>query len=193
MVEILFFPSPSELRKWFQRNHDKSVEQWIGFYKRSSGKSSITWPESVDEALCFGWIDGIRKSIDEVSYKIRFTPRKSRSIWSSVNVKRAKELMEMGRMHPSGLKTFEERDLKRSGLYSYEQRIHKLDESYEKQFRSNRKAWIFFQSQPPWYQRTSSWWVMSAKKEETRSKRLSILIEDSAKGRTVGPLTRAKK
>lgn len=193
MPEILFFPSPAKLRKWFEKNHDKSREQWIGFYKKDSGKPSITWPESVDEALCFGWIDGLRKSINEESYKIRFSPRKARSIWSAVNLKRVKELMEMGRMHASGLKVFEDRDLKRSGLYSYEQRPQRLDEPYEKKFRSNKNAWNFFQSQPPGYQRITSWWVMSAKKEETRLKRLGTLIEDSGNHRKISLLKRDKE
>jgi len=193
MAGILFFRTPEKLRKWFEKNHDRIVEQWIGFYKRDSGKPSITWPESVDEALCFGWIDGLRKSIDAVSYKIRFTPRKPRSIWSSVNSKRAQELKEMGRMHSSGLKVFENRDLKRSGLYAYEQRQHQLDPAFEKEFRKNKQAWNFFQSQPPWYRRTVSWWVMSAKREETRTRRLASLIKDSANGRTIRELRRTKK
>src|SRR5919205_1152453 len=117
-----FFKTPAAFRKWLAANHDKSKELWVGYYKKGSGKPSITWPESVDEALCFGWIDGIRKSIDDESYTIRFTPRRPRSIWSAVNVKRARELMETGRMHPAGLKAFEERVSERSGIYSYEQR-----------------------------------------------------------------------
>src|ERR1051325_9547371 len=129
---IKFFKTPADFRKWLEKNHESLDEQWIGFYKRDSGKPSITWPESVDEALCFGWIDGLRKSIDAVSYRIRLTPRKPRSIWSSVNSKRAQELKEMGRMHSSGLKVFENRDLKRSGLYAYEQRQHQLDPPFEK-------------------------------------------------------------
>ena len=127
----------------------------------------------VDQALCFGWIDGIRKSIDDLRYTIRLTPRKPRSIWSAVNIKRAQQLQKMGLMHPSGLKAFQERDKARSQLYSYERKNAKLDESYERKLKANRKAWTYFQSRPAWYQRTASWWVMSAKKEETRIERLA--------------------
>jgi len=153
----------------------------------------MTWPESVDEALCFGWIDGIRKSVDGISYTIRFTPRKPRSNWSAINLKRVQALKKMGRMQATGLKAFEARDSKRSGVYSFEQRRPKLDEAYEKKLKANKAAWKFFQAQAPWYQRTSSWWVMSAKKEETRLKRLATLIDDSAHGRTIAPLTRPTK
>lgn len=192
-MKITFFKSPSELHKWLGQHHDKTQELWLGFHKKSSGKPSITWPEAVDEALCFGWIDGVRKSIDALSYTIRFTPRKPRSIWSAINVKRARALTKMGLMQPSGLKAFQKRDQERSGVYAYEQRSHKLNDIYEKKLRTNKKAWDFFQAQAPWYQRTASWWVMSAKKEETRLKRLATLIEDSAHGRTIAPLTRTTK
>jgi uncharacterized protein YdeI (YjbR/CyaY-like superfamily) len=166
---------------------------WVGFYKKGSGKPSITWPESVDEALSFGWIDGIRKSVDDESYTIRFTPRRPRSIWSAVNVKRARELIEAGRMHPAGLKAFEERVQERSGIYSYEERRQELAEGYVRKLKANKKAWEFFRAQPPGYQRTVSHWVMSAKKEETRAKRLATLIEDSANGRRIAPLTRPRR
>ena len=150
----------------------------------------MTWPESVDEALCFGWIDGVRKSVDEFSYTIRFAPRKPRSIWSTVNVRRAKELIKQGLMRPAGLRAFRERNEARSGVYGHEQKSHKLDSAYESQLMVNKKAWEFFRAQTPWYQRTASWWVVSAKKEETRLKRLATLIQDSAHGRTIAPLTR---
>ncbi len=188
-----FFSSPAKFRQWLKANHAKAQELWVGYYKKDSGKPSLTWPESVDEALCFGWIDGVRKSIDEVSYMIRFTPRKPRSIWSAVNIKRATELLELGLMQPAGLEAFQNRQEARSVVYSYEQRGQKLDDAYEKKLRANKKAWAFFQAQPPWYQRAVSWWVTSAKKEETRLKRLATLIEDSANGRTVTPLTRRSK
>ncbi len=188
-----FFSSPSKFRRWLAANHDKDSELWVGYYKIDSGKPSLTWPESVDEALYFGWIDGIRKSVDEVSYTIRFTPRKPRSIWSAVNIKRATELIELGLMQPAGLKAFQNRQEARSAVYSYEQRGQKLDDAHEKKLRANKKAWAFFQTQPPWYQRAASWWVASAKKEETRLKRLATLIEDSTNGRTVAPLTRKSK
>ncbi len=193
-MEVTFFETSSEFRTWLEEHHDTTQEVWVGFYKTSSGKPSITWPEAVDEALCFGWIDGIRKSIDDVSYTIRFTPRKSSSIWSSVNIKRVGELSKLGLMRPAGLKVFEERDQKKSGLYSYEQRKDsKLDPAYEKQLKANKKAWDFFQSQPASYQQPAIWWVMSAKQEETRLRRLATLIEDSEHGRTIPPLTRRPK
>ena len=185
-----FFSSPAKFRRWLAANHDKASELWVRYYKKDSGKPSLTWPESVDEALCFGWIDGIRKSVDEVSYTIRFTPRKPRSIWSAVNIKRAMELIELGLMQPAGLKVLQRRQEARSVVYSYEQRGQKLDDAYEKKLRANKKAWAFFQAQPPWYQRAASWWVISAKQEETRLRRLAKLIEDSEAGRTVPPLTR---
>jgi uncharacterized protein YdeI (YjbR/CyaY-like superfamily) len=188
-----FFTSPSGFRKWLEKNHDKAQELWVGFYKKSTGKPSITWPEAVDQLLCFGWIDGIRKSVDDISYTIRVTPRKPRSTWSAINIKRVKELTKLELMQPAGLKAFQARDPKKSGIYSFEQRPQKLDAKYEKKFRANQKAWAFFQAQPPWYQRTASFWVISAKKEETRLKRLATLIEDSAQGRTILPLTRAPK
>jgi uncharacterized protein YdeI (YjbR/CyaY-like superfamily) len=190
-VNPTFFAAPAAFRTWLEEHHQTAQELWVGFYKTSSGKPSITWPEAVDQALCFGWIDGVRKGIDDASYTIRFTPRKPQSIWSTVNVKRAQELAQLGLMHPAGLKAFEERDQKKSGLYSYEQRkSSQLDPAYEEQFKANKKAWDFFQSKPPSYQQPAIWWVMSAKQEETRLKRLARLIEDSEHGRTVPPLTR---
>jgi uncharacterized protein YdeI (YjbR/CyaY-like superfamily) len=186
-----FFSSPAAWRAWLQEHHAKSQELWVGFYKKSSGKPSITWPESVDGALCFGWIDGLRKSVDQISYTIRFTPRKPTSTWSAVNIKRVGELTKLGLMQPAGLKAFQKRKGARSEIYSYEQRKGvKLSEAYKKQFRANESAWKFFQAQPPWYRRTASWWVISAKKEETRRKRLSRLIEDSEHARSIPPLTR---
>ena len=186
MAEVTFFESPSEFRDWLEENHDKEKELWVGFYKKGSDKPSITWPEAVDQALCFGWIDGIRKSIDESSYTNRFTPRRRDSTWSAVNIKRVGELTELGLMQPAGLKAFEERDEKKAQLYSYERAESKLDEAYERQFRQNERAWAFFESQAPWYRRTSTWWIMSAKKEETRLRRLAALIEASERGEKLG-------
>lgn len=189
-----FFATPSEFRDWLEEHHDHTQELWVGFYKKGSGKPSITWPEAVDEALCFGWIDGVRKRIDDVSYTIRFTPRKARSIWSAVNIKRAMELTNLGLMRPAGLRAFEERTEEKSGIYAYEQKdTATLDAASEQQFRANRQAWDFFQAQPAGYRRTAIWWVISAKKEETRRKRLATLIEDSKHGRTIAPLTRRTK
>jgi uncharacterized protein YdeI (YjbR/CyaY-like superfamily) len=189
-----FFSSPPDWRAWLEQHHDKHQELWVGLYKRGSGKPSISWPEAVDGALCFGWIDGVRKSLDESSYVIRFTPRRPRSIWSAVNIKRVGQLNAMGLMRPRGVQAFERRTGNRSGIYAYEQRkAAKLSRVYEKKFCANKKAWKFFQAQPPSYRRTSSWWVISAKKEETRLKRLARLIEDSEQGRSIRQLTRPSR
>ena len=191
-MKATFFARPTDFRKWLEKNHDTVPELLVGFYKKGSGKPSITWPESVDEALCFGWIDGVRRRIDDESYSIRFTPRRARSIWSLVNTRRVAELTKQGRMHSSGLEAFKARDPKRSGIYSFEQRekAQKLDAAHEAKLRANSKAWAFFQAQPPGYQRMASLYVMSAKKEETRLRRLAVLIEHSAAGRRIGLLTK---
>jgi uncharacterized protein YdeI (YjbR/CyaY-like superfamily) len=167
-MDPIFFLSPAEFRAWLKANHATADQLWMGFYKKSSGKPSITWPESVDEALCFGWIDGVRKSIDETSYTIRFSPRKPGSIWSAVNIRRAQELIDLGRMHPAGLKAFEARREHRSGIYSYEQRDARLPEQYAAKLERDQAAWDFFQAQPAWYRKAAVWWIVSAKKEETR-------------------------
>ncbi len=193
VMEVKFFKTPAELRKWFEKNHDKVAEQWIGFYKKGSGQPSITWPESVDQALCFGWIDGVRKSIDEESYKIRFTPRKAKSIWSAVNIKRAGELRELGLMHTNGLNAFEKRDEKLAQRYAYEQKSVALHPAYEKKLQKNKKAWDFFHTQAPSYRKVAMWWVMRAKQEETRLRRLETLINDSAAGRRIGAVPRPAK
>jgi uncharacterized protein YdeI (YjbR/CyaY-like superfamily) len=185
MVNPEFFKSPSAFGKWLEAHHASSKELWVGFYKKDSRKPSITWPESVDEALCFGWIDGIRKSIDEESYMIRFTPRKPSSVWSSVNIGNVDKLIKDNRMRPAGMKAFEARKENRSGIYAYEQRSAELVEPYQAKFKRNKAAWKFFQSQPAWYRKVANWWVVSAKREETRLKRLDQLIEDSAQGRTI--------
>ena len=185
----LFFSSPSAWRAWLKKHHADTEELWVGFYKRHSARLSITWPESVDGALCFGWIDGVRKSIDDISYRIRFTPRRRRSVWSAVNVRRATELSTLGLMHPAGLTAFENRDDNRSAIYSYEQRKNaKLPPAYEKEFRRHPVAWKFFRAQAPWYQRTSTYWVISAKKEETRLKRLGLLVDHSERQQKIPPL-----
>ncbi len=188
-----FFESPAEFRCWLEKNHDHAQELLLGFYRKQSGQGGISYPEALDEALCFGWIDGIRKRFDEVSYTVRFTPRKPDSIWSAVNSKRVGELMTLGRMHPSGQKVFDTRDRKKADLYSYERATCKFEGAYEKQFRANSKAWEFYQAQAPWYRRTSCWWVISAKREETRLRRLRKLIADSASGRRIDMLNPAGK
>jgi uncharacterized protein YdeI (YjbR/CyaY-like superfamily) len=182
-VNPKFFKTPSAFRKWLAANHAKSKELWVGFYKKSSGKPSLTWPESVDEALCFGWIDGIRKGIDEASYMIRFTPRKPTSVWSAVNIRNVGKLIKEKRMQPAGLKAYQARKENRSGIYSYEQRSAELLEPYLEKLKRNKAAWKFFQAQPPSYRKIMNWWVVSAKQEETRLKRLEQLIKESAQER----------
>ena len=191
-MKVTYLTSPSQFRRWLDRYHDKESELWVGFHKKHSGKPSITYNEALDEALCFGWIDGVRKSVNETSYTIRFTPRKAKSIWSLVNIGHVERLKKLGRMKPSGQKAFAARDEKRSGVYSFENAPRKLDAAYEKKFKANKKAWAFFQSQPPGYQRIASFWIMSAKQEETRLRRLDRLISDSEKGLRVGLITSKK-
>ena len=180
-----FFASPSAFREWLERHHADADVLWVGYYKKSAGKPSITWPESVDQALCFGWIDGVRKSFDDESYMIRFSPRKPGSIWSSVNIKRAKALIEQGQMRPAGLKAYEARKENKSGIYSYEQRSVDLAEPYNGLLKKHKAAWSFFQAQPAYYRKAVSWWVLSAKQEGTRRKRLEKLIAHSARGQRV--------
>jgi len=177
-----FFKTTASFRKWLAANHDKSKELWVGYYKKETGKPSITWPESVDEALCFGWIDGIRKKFDDESYVIRFTPRKPESIWSAVNIRNVERLSKEKRMTEAGLKAYALRKEFRSGIYSYEQRPAELVEPYASQFKKNKVAWKFFEAQPPYYRKMMTWFILSAKTEETRQKRLARLIEGSAKG-----------
>jgi uncharacterized protein YdeI (YjbR/CyaY-like superfamily) len=184
-----FFESPAHWRAWLEKNYARVTELLVGFHKRDSGKPSITWPESVDEALCFGWIDGLRKRVDETSYTIRFTPRKARSTWSAVNIARVAELTREGRMHAAGIAAFERRSEERSAIYSYEERkTAALDAASERRFRANAKAWKFYEAQPPGYRRMMAWWVISAKKEETRARRLASLIEISARGQRIEPM-----
>ena len=191
MMEPKFFEAPAAFRAWFEENHETAKELVVGFYKRDSGKKSITWPESVDEALCFGWIDGVRRSLGDHAYAIRFTPRKSTSNWSAINVARVSELTKLGRMRPAGLRAFEARKPEKTGIYAFERKkTARLPRAQERRLRANRKAAAFLDAQPPWYRRTVIHWVISAKRPETREQRLSILIRDSAAGRTVPPLTR---
>jgi uncharacterized protein YdeI (YjbR/CyaY-like superfamily) len=191
-MKPLFFATPADFRAWLDLHHARDQELSVGFYKKDSGKPSITWPESVDAALCYGWIDGVRNSIDESSYRIRFTPRKPTSTWSAINVKRVAELTKLGLMRPAGIKAFEARKGDKTGIYAYEQRKSaKLPRAYETRFRANKKAWEFFQAQPPWYRRTTTYRVISAKQEQTRLRRLAQLIKDSELGLPIKELRRA--
>jgi uncharacterized protein YdeI (YjbR/CyaY-like superfamily) len=187
-----FFETPEQFRAWLEEHHETATELLVGFYKKKSGKPSITWPESVDEALCFGWIDGVRRGIDEESYSIRFTPRKPSSNWSSVNIARVAELEKEGRMRPAGRAAFKRRSSARSGIYAYEQRkAARLDPDQQREFESEHpQAWAFFSAQPPGYRQQAIHWVVSAKRPETRAKRLASLIDDSAAGRRLERLTR---
>ena len=189
-----FFVSPSRWREWLERHHDAVSELWVGFYKKDTGRASITWPQAVDAALCFGWIDGVRKRRDAASYVIRFTPRQTRSIWSAINLRRARQLARLGVMRPPGLRALRARAASQTGLYSYEQRdAATLATADERRFRANRKAWQFFQGQPAGYRRTTIWWVVSPKQQETRARRLATLIADSATGRPEAPFRRASR
>lgn len=191
MAKPRFFASPAAFRAWLERHHRTASELLVGFHKRHTGTPSLTWPESVDEALCYGWIDGVRRRIDDATYTIRFSPRKPGSIWSAVNLKRARALVKEGRMRPAGLRVFQERDRKKSGLYSFEQRRKiRLPPRFARLLRANPKAWAFFRSQAPWYRRTARFWVVAAKQEATRLSRLTQLIDCSARGRPIGPLDR---
>jgi uncharacterized protein YdeI (YjbR/CyaY-like superfamily) len=181
--KITYCRSAVELRTWFRANHATAAELWVGFHKKATGTPSVTWPESVDEALSVGWIDGIRKRVDADAYTIRFTPRRKGSIWSAVNIRRVEALTAEKRMRPAGVQAFEARTANKSGIYSYEQRRAELEEPYNGMLRKNQAAWDFFYAQPPSYRKAVGWWVISAKQEETRVKRLQRLVEVSAAGK----------
>ena len=179
MKEITFFKTQTEFTEWLEE-HNQTSELWVGYYKKDTGRESLTWSESVDVALCYGWIDGIRKTIDAHSYKIRFTPRKVNSVWSAVNVKKVKALTEAGKMKPAGLHVYNKRSDQVG--YTSEDRNVPLATEYEEQIKANGPAWTFFSSLAPSYKRDTIWWVMTAKKEETRLRRLAIVIESSEQG-----------
>ncbi|HLF65766.1 MAG TPA: YdeI/OmpD-associated family protein [Saprospiraceae bacterium] len=188
-----FFPTPAHFRKWLEKNHKKKDELWVGFYKTSSGIPSITWPQLVDELLCFGWIDGIRKSIDDTTYMNRVTPRRATGIWSNKNIKRFAELKAAGLIMPAGQTAFDAKKGTYTNRYSFEQATITLLPAYEKKLKANKKAWAFFQSLPPSKQKPTIWWVMSAKQKETQLRRLAILIASSEKGEKIPPLIVTKK
>ena len=190
-MQPTFFATREEFRAWLEEHHYTELELLVGFYRKGTGRTSISYPEAVEEALCFGWIDGVRRRIDELSYSNRFSPRRRGSTWSTINVRAAEELIRTGKMHPSGLRVYNERDKARSGSYSFEQPSVELGEEAEAQFRENAKAWSFFQTQPRGYRKTATWWVVSAKREDTRGRRLQTLIDDSAAGLRIGLLRRS--
>jgi len=180
-MEPQFFEKPSGFREWLEKNHQTEKELLVGFYKVGSGTPSMSWPESVDEALCFGWIDGIRKSIDDTSYTIRFTPRKPTSIWSAINIKKMDELIKKGLMQPAGLAAFQHRKEEKSRVYIHENKAKKLSTDFEKKFKANKKAWEYFSKQAPSYQKLIIGWIMGAKQEATQLSRLEKTIAESEK------------
>ena len=187
-----FFEAPADFRAWLAEHHATAAHLWVGFHKKGSGRPSITWPESVDEALGYGWIDGVRRGVDPTSYMIRFTPRRAGSVWSRVNVDRVQALTELGRMQPAGLAAFRGRTEGRSGIYSHEQGDVALPEPYAGLLRADAAAWAFFQEQPASYRKAASWWVVGGKKDETRRKRLDSLVAHSARAERLPQFTRRK-
>ena len=187
------FPDARSFRSWLKKNYATATELLVGFHKIGGGKKSITYPEALDEALCFGWIDGVRKSVGEGVYTVRFTPRKPKSNWSIVNIRRVKALIKLKRMSAHGVRVFEARDERRTERYSYERKTSKLSRAQEKLFKANQPAWQYFLSQAPWYQRVTTWWVISAAKPETRERRLAELIRDSAAGHRIHMIGKNQK
>jgi uncharacterized protein YdeI (YjbR/CyaY-like superfamily) len=190
---VSYFETQSAFRAWLEKDHDKVTELYVGFYKKHTGRQTITYREALDEALCFGWIDGVRHSIDDERFKQRFTPRTRRSSWSHINIARVAELKKQGLMHEAGLQAFENRDKTRDTAYSREEGMGELTPAYIREFKKNKPAWTNWNAFPPGYRRTASWWVMSAKREETRARRLATLVEDTANNRRIAPLTPLSK
>jgi uncharacterized protein YdeI (YjbR/CyaY-like superfamily) len=187
-VAPTFFKTPAALRRWFKTHHATTAELWIGFYKKDSGRGGVVYRQALDEALCVGWIDGMVRSVDDVCYMQRFTPRRPRSNWSAVNIAKMRTLIDEGRAQPAGLAAFERRTPDRPTVYSYEQRqTATLSPAERRAVKANPAAWSFFDAQPPAYKRTVAWWIQSAKKTETRERRLAVLIDCSARGRLVPP------
>ncbi|MBA3822151.1 MAG: YdeI/OmpD-associated family protein [Deltaproteobacteria bacterium] len=194
MTEAIYFGSPAEFGAWLEEHHERETELWVGYFKKATGKPSLTWSQAVDEALCFGWIDGVLRSVDTERHVQRFTPRKAASNWSAVNIAKVESLRAAGRMRPAGEAAFARRREDRSGVYAYEQRNDPvLAPEHEARFKAHAGAWEYFMSRPPSYRRPALWWVVSAKRPETRERRLATLIEDSAAQRTLKQLTRPGK
>ena len=188
-----FFPTARQLRAWFEKNHGKGGELWVGYYKKGTGLPSVTWPESVDAALCYGWIDGLKRSVDEKRYTLRFTPRRKRSHWSARNLGRMKELIAAGVVAEAGLAAYERRDRRKDMQASHERKTVDLPPEYEAMIRADGDAWRYFQAARPSYRRQATRWIVSAKREDTRLRRLRILIESSAAGEVIPPLRWGKK
>ncbi len=192
-MKVVFFPTQKDLRKWFEKNHKVEKELFVGYYKVSSGRPSVTWSGSVDEALCFGWIDGIRRTVDKQSYCIRFTPRNPKSNWSAINIRKVEELKKLGLMKTEGLKAFGFRKESNSKIYSYENPPLEFSPEFKKIFKTNKKAWLYYQSETPTYRKVTTRWVMSAKQDSTRTRRLMELIYDSAAGKKIKAMSYGKK
>ena len=188
-----FFRTPAEFRRWLGRHHASATELWIGFWKKDSGKTGMSYLEAVDEALCFGWIDGLVRGRDAESYMQRFTRRGPKSTWSAINLRKVEALKKSGRMAPAGLQMHANRDPKRANLYSFENRHVVLSPAFTKRFEAKKKAWDFFEAQPPGYRRLAAFWVLSAKQEETRERRFATLVADSGKGVRVASLAGTAK
>jgi uncharacterized protein YdeI (YjbR/CyaY-like superfamily) len=186
--DVVFFASPDELREWFDAHHETANELWVGYHRKATGRPTVSWPQAVDEALCVGWIDGVRYRLDEERHAQRFTPRSKGSIWSVINTKRAEELIGEGRMRPAGLKAFEARSPEKTALYSYEREAAAFTTEQQARFEADEAAWSFFQAQAPSYRRSITHWVSSAKRDETRERRFEKLLEDSRAGRRIGAL-----
>ena len=186
--DVRFFATPGELRDWFDANHETADELWLGYYRKSTGRPSVDWSQAVDEALCVGWIDGVRRSVDETSFVQRFTPRRKGSTWSAINVAKVAALTEEGRMRPAGLAAFEARSDANTAIYSYEQPEAAFTPEEEARFQADASAWAAWEARPPSYRRAVTHWVTSAKQAATRARRLDTLISDSAAGRKVGPM-----
>lgn len=184
-----YFKTPADFRAWLDTHHADTPELWVGFYKKASGKGGISYQDGVDAALCYGWIDGIKKRVDEDGYTHRFSPRTAKSVWSAINTRRAGELKRLGLMQPPGLEAFEKRDPARSGLYSFENPERSLSPPLQRELEANKKAWSFFEAQPPGYRRVAVFWIMSAKQEETQRRRLAQLIQASERKLRFGALT----
>ena len=192
LTSAIFFPSAEAFGDWLRAHHDTATELLVGYWKISAGKPTMTWSASVDEALCYGWIDGIRRSVDAERYTIRFTPRKRGSTWSAVNVKKVQALLAAGRMAPAGLAAWQARDERRTAIYSYERATAALSPDEVRAFTARKEAWRWFETQPAGYRRLVTHWVTSAKRPETRARRLATLIADAAEGRRIAPLRRER-
>jgi uncharacterized protein YdeI (YjbR/CyaY-like superfamily) len=185
--DVIFFASPEELRDWFDANHAIAEELWVGYHRKATGRPTVTWPQAVDEALCVGWIDGVRYRLDEERHAQRFTPRRKGSTWSAINTKRADQLIAEGRMRPAGEKAFDARSPEKTAIYAYEREAAAFTKEQQARFEADDAAWTFFRAQAPSYRRSIMHWVSSAKREETRERRFVKLLDDSRAGRRSGP------